>query len=61
MVCDKGYIWNLRNWACECDKSCGIGQYLDYKSCVYRNSLVDKLFEECTNVMKIKFIIKLKK
>ena len=50
MVCDKGYVWNPSNCACECDKSCGIGQYLDYKSCVCRNSLVDKLVEECTNV-----------
>ena len=51
MVCDKGYIWNLINCACECDKSCSIGQYLDYKSCVCRNSLVDKLVEECTSVI----------
>ena len=50
MVCDKGYIWNPSNCACECDKSCGIGQYLGYKNCVCRNSLVDKLVEECTNV-----------
>ena len=33
------------------DKSCGIGQHLDYKSCVCRNKLVDKLVEECTNVI----------
>ena len=51
MVCDKGYIWNPSNYQCECNKSCGIGQYLDYKSCVCRNSLVDKLVEECTNVI----------
>ena len=51
MVCDKGYIWNPSNCQCECNKSCGIGQYLDYKSCVCRNSLVDKLVEECTNVI----------
>ena len=51
IVCDKGYIWNLIDCACECDKSCGIGQYLDYKSFVCRNSLVDKLLEECTNVI----------
>ena len=51
MVCDKGYIWNPSNCACRCDKSCGIGQYLDYKSCVCRNSLIDKLVEECTNVI----------
>ena len=46
MVCDKGYICNPSNCACECDKSCGIGQYLNYKNCVCRNSLVDKLAEE---------------
>ena len=51
MVCDKGFIWNPSNCQCECDKSCGIGQYLDYKSCVCRNSLVDKLVEECSNVI----------
>ena len=51
IVCDKGYIWNPIDCACECDKSCGIGQYLDYKSFVCRNSLVDKLLEECTNVI----------
>ena len=51
MVCDKGYIWNRSNCACECDISCGLGQYLDYKSCVCRNSLVDKLIEECSSVI----------
>ena len=51
MLCDKGYIWNPSNCACERDKSCGIGQYLEYKSCVCRNSLIDKLFEECTSVI----------
>ena len=51
MVCEKGYIWNPSNCSCECDKSCGKGQYLDNKSCVCRNSLVNKLVEECTNVI----------
>ena len=51
MVCDKGYIWNPSNCACECDKLCDIGQYLDYKICVCRKSLVDKLVEECINVI----------
>ena len=50
-MCDKGYIWNPSSCACECDKSCGISQYLDYKSCVCRNSLVDKLVEKCTSVI----------
>ena len=43
MVCDKGYIWNPSNCAFECDKSCGIGQYLDYENCVYRNYIIDNL------------------
>ena len=51
MACDKGYIWNPSNCACECDKLCDIGQYLDYENCVCRKSLVDKLFEECINVI----------
>ena len=33
-ICDKGYIWNPSNSECECDKSCGIGEYLDYRRCV---------------------------
>ena len=51
IVCDKGYTWNPSSCACECDRSYGVGQYLDYKSCVCRNSLVDKLVEECTSVI----------
>ena len=34
MVCDKGFVWNPSNCDCECDKSCDIGQYLEYKSCL---------------------------
>ena len=51
IVCDKGYIWNPSNCACECNKLCDIGQYLDYKNCACRKSLVDKLVEECINVI----------
>ena len=50
MICDKGFSWNPSNCGCECDKSCGIGEYLDYKSCVCKNTLIDKLVEECTSV-----------
>ena len=50
-VCNKGFIWNLNNCNCECDKLSGIGEYLDYKNCVCRNTLVDKLVEECTKVI----------
>ena len=47
-VCDKGFNWNSRNCECECDKSCDIGEYLDYSNCKCRKRSVDKLIEECT-------------
>ena len=46
--CDKAFIWNPSNCECECDKSCYVGEYLDYESCKYRKKLVDKLVEELT-------------
>ena len=38
---------------CECDKSCDVGEYLDYENYKCREKLVDKLIEhnsaeECT-------------
>ena len=54
-VCDKGYIWNPSNCECECDKSCDVGEYLEYENCKCRKSLVDKLVEECTeNIDEVK-------
>ena len=32
----------------ECDKSCDIGEYLDYKNCNCRKKVIDKLVEECS-------------
>ena len=49
-VCDKGFICNPSNCECECNKSCDVGEYLDYKSCTCRKRLVDKLVEECTEI-----------
>ena len=46
-VCDKKFIWNPRNCGCECDKSCDVGEYLDYEDCNCRKKLLDKLVEEC--------------
>ena len=46
-MCDRGFIWNPSNCEYECDKLCGIGDYLDYKNYKGRNKLVDKLVEEC--------------
>ena len=53
--CDKGFIWNPSNCECECDKSCNVGKYLDYKNCKSSKKLVDKLVHECTeNVEEVK-------
>ena len=46
-VCDKGFAWNPSNCECECDKSCDIGEYLDYENCKCKKGLVDKLLDEC--------------
>ena len=45
--CDREFIWNSSICDYECDKSCDVGQYLDYKNCKCRKKLVDKLVEEC--------------
>ena len=47
--CYKGYSWNPSNCQCECDKYCDTGEYLDYKSCTCKQSIIDKLIDECTN------------
>ena len=53
--CDKGFIQNSSNCECECDKSCYVGEYLDYSNCKSRKKLVDKLVEECSeNIDEIK-------
>ena len=59
-ICDKGFFWNPSNCECECDKSCNIGEYLDYSSCKCRKKLVDPLVEECTeNINETEFVKKL--
>ena len=47
-MCDKGFVWNPSNCKCECNKSCDIGEYLDYKNCKCRKKIIDKLIEECS-------------
>ena len=60
-VCDKGFIWNPINCECECNKSCEIGDYLDYSNCKCRKKLVDRLIEECTeNIEETRLIEKTK-
>ena len=56
-MCDKGFIFNPSNCQCECDKSCNIGEYLDYSDCKCRKKLVDPLVEECTkNIEETKLV-----
>ena len=53
-ICDKGFTWNLSNCEFECDKSCYIGEYLDYENCKCKKKLFDKLIEcnsvECNSI-----------
>ena len=51
-VRDKGFIWNPSNCECECDKSCYVGEYLNYEHCKCRKKLVDKLVEECIETVE---------
>ena len=51
-VCDKGFIWNPSKCECEFNKSCDIGQYLDYKNCKCRKRLIHKLVDECTETVE---------
>ena len=54
-MCDKGYIWSPSNCECECDKSCDVGEYLDYKNCKRKKKLADKLIGKCTeNIDEVK-------
>ena len=56
-ACGKGFIWNPSDCECECDKSCNIGEYLDYENCKCRKKLVDKLVEESTeNIEETKLL-----
>ena len=58
-VCDKGFIWNPSNCECECDKSCDLGEYLDYKHCKCRKKITDKLVEQCTKTVEAVKIAKI--
>ena len=52
-ICNEGFIWNLVIVSkCECDKSCNIGEYLDYSNCKCRKKLADKLIDECTEIIE---------
>ena len=47
--------WSPSNCECECDKSCDVGEYLDYENCKCRKKLLDKLIEEYTeNIDEVK-------
>ena len=41
-----GLIWNPSICECEYDKSCNMGEYLDYQNCESTKKLIDNLVEE---------------
>ena len=46
--CDRGFIWNPSDCNCKFDKSCDIGEYLDYKNCKCRRKIVGELVKKCS-------------
>ena len=58
-VWDKGYVWNPSNCECECDKTCDVGEYLDYENCKCRKRLIDKLVEECNEIVEETSLVKI--
>ena len=59
--CNEGFIWNPSICECECDKSCNVGEYLDYENCKCRKRLINNLVEECNEdeiLIKIKITCK---
>ena len=56
---DKKFIRNPSNCECEFDKSCDIGEYLEYENCKYRKKLVHELVEECTEIADEKKMTKI--
>ena len=40
-----------KDFECECDKSCDIGEYLDHANSKCRKKLVHKLVEEFTEII----------
>ena len=45
--CDDGFIWNPSTCECEYDKSCDIGEYLNYENFKCWKILIDKLVLQC--------------
>ena len=44
-------MWNPSTCAYECDMWCKPGQYLDYKKCVCKNKLIDKIISDCASII----------
>ena len=57
-VCGKRFIWNAINCKCDSDRTCNIGEYLDYSNCKCRKKLVDPLVEECTEIINETSLVK---
>ena len=59
VVSNKGFIWNLINCECECDKTFGVDEYLDYEHLKCRKKLVDRLVDECTETVEEVKLVKI--
>ena len=50
-ICDRDFIWNPSNCEFECNKARDFSEHLDYKNCICKKSLVNKLVEECNETI----------
>ena len=61
-ICYKGFIWNPSNCECECDKSCNVGEYLDYENCICRKKLFANWLKNIVKIlMKMKWFLAIMK
>ena len=51
-VCDKGYAWNPINCKYECDKSCNVGEYLNYSDYKCMKKSTNELIDECIETIE---------
>ena len=60
IVCNNKQRWNKNKCRCKCkqlidkgvcDKSCDYGEYLDYKNCICKKRLGNKLVDQCNETI----------
>ena len=56
-ACDHRFIQNPSMCKCECDKSCDVGEYLDYAKCKCKKKLICQLNNVVMILMEMKWFM----